>query len=509
VEAPGTGVPQWQRRCMEDRVFRWHRLSAMAGWRCALQCLGPGDRRFPPGDQDGPDQVIDGLVAQALDDLDDSRLDVATALRTVASLAWAAASGRSAVTDGVPLPARTRRWAMMPRVAQPALEGNRIRRRATRLRSSHLRWALLASSVHAADRLGASRRLQRRRVRLAADVAEEEVRAVVTALRAPAGQVGVDEPAVRRGRVVPTLCDVSVAIIDPDDGCPGQVVKVARTEESANELRRQRDVLTVLRGDHALGPWRALLPEVLELREGRHGAPLVGVETLLPGTSLEALLSTSSGPLAGWLLPATEAIDVLHRHGGRIETIEAGHLRYWVDEPLELLHRTCSTHAPAFGDTVTRLGRELHEALLGQRTSVSWTHGDFTPGNVLIDERTRRVTGLVDWGGGRPHQLALLDHHTMLLAAICHRRRQAIGAVVTDRLSGGTPAPDALSIRDLLPRPAPTDVLDDRTLTLVSWLRHVAEMQRKCGRYRTHRVWWALNVEPVLWALTVRRARSH
>lgn len=85
-------------------MFRWHRLRAMAGsaLRAAEQRrLGPGDRRCPPAEHDGPDHLIDGLVAQALDDLDDRRLDVATALRTVASLAWAAASRRRpARTDG-------------------------------------------------------------------------------------------------------------------------------------------------------------------------------------------------------------------------------------------------------------------------------------------------------------------------------------------------------------------------------------------------------------------------
>ncbi|HEY2192768.1 MAG TPA: hypothetical protein VGH76_10780 [Actinomycetospora sp.] len=41
-----------------------------------------------------PERLIEVLVAQALDDLDEHRLDVATALDVVARLAWAAAYDR-------------------------------------------------------------------------------------------------------------------------------------------------------------------------------------------------------------------------------------------------------------------------------------------------------------------------------------------------------------------------------------------------------------------------------
>lgn len=48
-----------------------------------------------PGEH-APEDLIDVLVAQALDDLENHRFDVATALRTVACLAWvAAARGRA------------------------------------------------------------------------------------------------------------------------------------------------------------------------------------------------------------------------------------------------------------------------------------------------------------------------------------------------------------------------------------------------------------------------------
>lgn len=57
----------------------------------------------PSPQNDRPDHLIDALVAQTLDDLEEQRFDVATALRKVASLAWAAASQRRSATREGPV----------------------------------------------------------------------------------------------------------------------------------------------------------------------------------------------------------------------------------------------------------------------------------------------------------------------------------------------------------------------------------------------------------------------
>ncbi|HEY2192769.1 MAG TPA: aminoglycoside phosphotransferase family protein [Actinomycetospora sp.] len=303
---------------------------------------------------------------------------------------------------------------------------------------------------------------------------------------------------------------MSVAILTAADGSTRFVLKVARSEEAAAELRHQRTVLDTLRADPALRGLRDMLPEVLRLERSRDGAPVVGVETLLPGTTLEALLSTGPEPPTRLLTPTIETIRTLHERSGRVETIRTAHLRDWVDAPLGRLRGTCRTLAPASVDAVDQLGRQLHDALTGRRVLVSWTHGDFTPGNVLLDEGSHHVTGIVDWAGGRPRQLAPTDEHTMLLAAEALRRRRSIGAVVTEQLGGLAPGDGLLSLQDdPRSRPARAQGLDVRTLTLLSWLRHVEEMQRKSVRYRAHRVWWALNVEPVLWAVSVGPRPRH
>ena len=337
-------------------------------------------------------------------------------------------------------------------------------------------WTLLATSARSAERVGANHWLRRRPTLRSADRTDGDVRGVVATLPAPTGRPDADneggDPSLQ---AVPTLCDVSVTILAPAGTRPGAVIKVARSESSAGELRRQRHVLDELHANVALGAWRTLLPDVLDLREGRRGAPLIGVETLLPGTPLAALLSNSSDPLDRLLGPAIEAIGGLHERTGRIETIGPGHLHSWVHEPSALLRRSCLSRAPAYSDAVRRLESELHDALLGRRAHVSWTHGDFTPGNVLVDDHLGQVTGIVDWGGGLPNQLALIDHHTMLLAAACQRRKRPIGAVVAERLTRAAVGHDHISTQHTVPRHPHTDVLDDRSLTLLSWLRHVAE----------------------------------
>ena len=371
-------------------------------------------------------------------------------------------------------------------------------------RTAHLRWALLAGSARGAERLGATRWLRGRRDRRHAGRVHAELLAAAAALTCPAGRA--DGAAGAHGLGLRTLqvCDPSVAIVTSPDGSPLSVIKLARTDAAAGELLAQREVLDILRADSALGQWRALLPEVLGVERGREDAPLVVVETLLPGTTLESRLSTHPGPLRSILSPVIEAMGTLYEHTGRVETIDAAHVRSWIDAPLEQLQRLCRMLSPTSVDVVALLERELHDALIGRRARVSWTHGDFTPGNVLLDEDLRRVTGVVDWAGGRPGQLTSVDQHTMLLTAEATRRGRSIGEVVAGRLTDDGPRDDRLAVTDLHQGARDIDVLDDRALTLLSWLRHIEEIWRKSVRHRTHRIWWALNVEPVLWTIATR-----
>jgi len=47
--------------------------------------------------------------------------------------------------------------------------------------------------------------------------------------------------------------------------------------------------------------------------------------------------------------------------------------------------------------------------LAGRTLTVSWVHGDFTPGNILVTPDGTSVTGIIDWDHSASKELPQLD----------------------------------------------------------------------------------------------------
>jgi len=112
-------------------------------------------------------------------------------------------------------------------------------------------------------------------------------------------------------------------------------------------------------------------------------------------------------------------------------------LRRWAVEPLAGLMDMCQRLDPRLVPEVDRLGTMLRDALVGRRMPMSWTHGDYTPGNVRVAGVRGPVTGIVDWGGARPGQPALIDEYLLILTASCQVEGADLGTVVAERLRAG------------------------------------------------------------------------
>ena len=187
-------------------------------------------------------------------------------------------------------------------------------------------------------------------------------------------------------------------------------------------------------GDPRLAGWHHLLPDALLFRED--GGPPLAVDAYRPATDLARVLTRSPHRFEAALGAALAAISPLHQHTGQITVVNHTHLEQWVDRPLEELRRMCQTLAPVrFGHRGRHLGVLLHQALAGQRVAVSWTHGDFTPANVLFDGV--QVSGIVDWGGARRDWPAVLDVYLMLITARCQVERLLLGPIVVRLLRAG------------------------------------------------------------------------
>ncbi|MEE2031643.1 glycosyltransferase [Rhodococcus chondri] len=298
---------------------------------------------------------------------------------------------------------------------------------------------------------------------------------------------------------VPTDTDVDVAVLSRDLQCPTAVGKIARSESPAAELCAQQTVLAELHSDQRLRHWQPHLPRILSFRT--EPGYTESVETFIPGSDLATALDSRTGYATAPVTAAITAIDEMHSVTGELVVVNDGALDTWVDKPLHALTDMCRTISPSYLPTVAELGSVLRRALHERVVMAGWTHGDFHPGNVRITD-TGEISGIIDWGGARDDLPVILDDYFMLLTATCLVQHSEFGTVVRRRLRGGGLSERERGIRAAAYSAAP-EVLrgeepDERIMILLTWLHHVALLGRTCTAHHENRVWWVLNVVPVL-----------
>ena len=303
------------------------------------------------------------------------------------------------------------------------------------------------------------------------------------------------------------VSDTAVVLLRPDQGPPAAVLKVAHGLLGAADLRTQRRVLAELAIHQGLDDeWRELLPRILAFDERTDAT--VSVESYRPGIDLAEMLARHPNRVEELTAAALSAIAPLHRRTATFVVVDnVCLLRRWVLEPVAGLTDMCRRLEPGLVPEVDRLGTMLRQALVGRRMPVSWTHGAYTPGNVRVAGVRGPVTGIVDWGGARPGQPALIDEYLMILTASCQVERADLGAVITERLrAGGLSNRERNALRAARDRPD-TDSgdrqriderIDERVAILLTWLHHVADSWRKCATHPNQHIWFASNVAPVL-----------
>jgi hypothetical protein len=193
------------------------------------------------------------------------------------------------------------------------------------------------------------------------------------------------------------------------------------------------------------------------------------------------------------------AIQGLHHRTAEIVTVDSELLERWIDRPARAVH-TVVAGSVARTAALQGLTCELSAWLEGQRLPAGWIHGDFVPGNVLIDPHDRgRVTGIIDWELAATPDLPAVDTTMFLLATYSQLERRELGHFVVEAAGGSgsglLPGAVADAARGLNECP------DPRLLILLCWLRHVAAALTKTERYARHPVWKRYNLYRVLDAL--------
>jgi hypothetical protein len=271
----------------------------------------------------------------------------------------------------------------------------------------------------------------------------------------------------------------------------GAVAKLARSPGAAASLRRQADVLEHLLGLPGAAGLQPLLP-VPFVRGDVLGHTYL-VERALPGRVMLALMSQPVAR-ARACSAALEAIHLLHRETARQVTVDDAHLAQWVLRPLDALETSIGLDEP-----LARLGQELRRAVYGRSLRVSWVHGDFWPGNVLVSPDGSTLTGIVDWDLAAPDELPMHDMLNMLLSVQSWTEGRELGELVRahlEDLSDGH-GPDGRQASDLVWAWLGDD-LSERTCLLLYWLRFVTTHLSNCPWRARDRRWLATNVRSVL-----------
>lgn len=290
---------------------------------------------------------------------------------------------------------------------------------------------------------------------------------------------------------------VTVLMVGPVLGPPERAIKLPHTTEGTASLERQQEVQATLHRDERLATWNMLIPRPVGV--GRIRGRAYFLESVVPGR-VALSSSTDRGEYASMQYAAVSTISHLHRRTAERVRVDARILDRWVDRPL-------CTLAPvqfppgtegAMAAAIDLLRNRLHSALEGQTLQVSWIHGDYWLGNVLVGDDRVTPTGIIDWDRAGPGELPWHDLFHMLLFT---RRYLGTGGV-SDMVA-------LLSGEDLWNRDEheifatarailPDDGIDESVMLLLYWLRHTAATLTLYPNYARDPAYVSANVSPIL-----------
>jgi hypothetical protein len=275
-------------------------------------------------------------------------------------------------------------------------------------------------------------------------------------------------------RVRPSASDLTVALIEDRGGVPLGVVKVPRSDRALADLWKGRAAIRTLSTDERLGTWRTVLPTSTLLQSP---TTTFALEELIAGQSAEHLIETTPAKTSAVVTRALDSIGHMHAWTAKSIVIDDATFATLMGSSLATLRSTHpSGDVPVSQlEAVAQLKKRLGEGCIGRSVKLSYVHGDFSPGNVMLSNGGESVCGILDWGQGRPNGLPAIDVLSLIGATYCRIRR----------LDLARPALEAVDI-------------DDRDLVLWYWLEHVAGNLEKSTRYKRNTMWWASNIDPVL-----------
>jgi len=175
------------------------------------------------------------------------------------------------------------------------------------------------------------------------------------------------------------------------------IVVLVRSPEFTERRRHEGELLSRL---------AALPPEIASriprfYYEEEAGGAHVFVLQEFPGVTLDA-------PVAGLRAATRDAAHFLLRlHVATRQAIRLTPARFqaMLGAAFEIARR----RYPVLAAALDRLEATLQKSLINAELPVVWMHGDFKIENIVVDERSCRLLGVIDWEISEPEGLPLLD----------------------------------------------------------------------------------------------------
>ena len=284
--------------------------------------------------------------------------------------------------------------------------------------------------------------------------------------------------------------------VGPREGRAAVLVKLAQSGGAAAALKREQATLASLWQRPELQAWRAWLPEVIA--DGEIEGRYFRAERALDGVAASDL---QLNPPAYWRAHGTAATSIRRLHEQTLETITVDErmLDRWLARPLAVLRGSPWVGLwPGVRRALDRIERALRAGFAGQVLQVSWVHGDYWAGNILVTPDGSSLTGIVDWDMAGPAELPARD----ALHLVLYGRRLLCGEELGDRvravLKGSGFGDEERAVLEAAEVTIPRSPEHRRVWVGEYWLRHVADHLSQDARNGWNGWWVFKNVVRVL-----------
>jgi hypothetical protein len=298
-------------------------------------------------------------------------------------------------------------------------------------------------------------------------------------------QLGEEATCWVAGPVLISSTRTAVVPLGPPGNAPVAMAKLPGTPGGVTSQQREGRALAMLAVEPAIGDFTRLLP--LRITSGHVGPHQYVVERAIPGIAADAAGASAA-------VTAACAIAVLHERTAHTAVVGDALLSRWVDQRVDLLNRATRRR-----HVVERLRMRLHAAWAGRRVEIGWVHGDFWPGNVIVDPATGSTAGIIDWEWASADELPAQD----LVYACVHARMRADGAELGDVVADMLEHPSWTAAERALfdAAAAPVEAGIDPDVLLLVWLRQIAANLVQAPSIAYNPVWVRRNVASVLQSL--------